>query len=223
MLDFFFKIPPTKNDTGFSLIEVLIVVAILTLLLLAALMSFTSQRLKAEDAKIKADLEKLRIAFEDYYNDNNCYPPEEFFDGADDCGSSALAPYLNTIPCNPKSGMPYILEYVGGQCDGFRLYTTLNLSQDPNAQALCTSSGGSLLGNYGVSSSNTTVRIACEDPGSSPTPTPTPGTYGCQWSTEPSGRICQNVGYPNDCPISFNNIDICDAYCPTAPQSMSCN
>lgn len=210
------------HKRGFTLIEILIVVSILGLLMLALLLSMSSQRDKAEDARAKEQLERLRIAFEDYYNDHNCYPPPEYFDSADDCNSDQLSPYLPAIPCNPNSGLPYVLEYVGTQCQGFRLYTTLRNDSDPSSTNLCVGSGGSMLGNYGVSSSNTTVQINCAAL-SSPAPSTNPGTYGCQWSTDPGGRICQNVGYPNSCPVSFNNESECEAYCPSAPQSMSCN
>lgn len=143
---------------AFTLIEVLIVVSILSLLALALYSSLTGNREKAEDARVKADLQKLKIAFEDYYGDNNCYPPSDWFDDSSDCGSGKLSPYLSSIPCDPNAGTPYILEYVGSQCAGFRLYATLQNDKDPDSVALHSSSGSNL-GNYGVSSTNTTVKI----------------------------------------------------------------
>ena len=214
------------RPNAFSLIEVLIVVAVLSLLLLASLTGIENQRIKAEDVRIKTDLARLKIAFEDYRNDKNCYPPAEWFDSPDDCNSSALSPYLNAIPCNPKTQAPYKLEYPTDQCSGFRLYGTLSNTSDPALAALCTSSGGSTLGNYGVSSSNTTIAIDCTaaaspSPATSPTPTPSapltsPGPYACQMT------VCNNFGTPNNCPVSFSNEAVCEAYCVTEG-AITCN
>lgn len=211
---------------GFTLIEILIVVAILGLILVAVLMSMRTQRQKAEDARVKADLERLRIAFEDYYNDNNCYPPATMFDAAADCNSTALAPYMTNIPCDPRTEEPYVIEYVGGECSGFRLYGLLNNSSDPSATALCSDSTGyEGAENYGVSSSNTTVTIHCNlaANAASPFPSTIPGSYACQWTQDPNGRVCKSFADTTNCPITFQDSNQCQAYCPTAPQSASCN
>lgn len=214
----------THPRRGFTLIEVLIVAAIIGLLVLVATLSMRNQRLKAEDARAKSDLERLKIAFEDYYNDFNCYPPAEWFDEEADCGQDYLAPYLNTLPCDRQTGLPYALERGGaGGCAWYKLYATLSYADSTT----CTPTG-SLLGNYGVASSNTTVTPACSlfaspsptpsapgaSPGSSPTPTPSapaspppsypPGTtlYYCQdigncTSYEPATQTCTPT-YLND-------------------------
>lgn len=146
-------------SAGFTMIEVLIVAAILALLAISLTLSVTRQREKADDATIKSDLQKLKIAFEDYYNDNNCYPPPESFDGPEDCNSGNLAPYLANMPCDNNTKLPYPIEYVPDQCGGFRLYATLNNASDPDSIAL-QAPGGSTLGNYGVSSTNTSVVVS---------------------------------------------------------------
>lgn len=212
---------------GFTIIEVLIVVSILALLMMALLLSVKNQRQKAEDARIKSDLDRLKIAFEDYYNDNNCYPPTAWFDTADDCGSNLLQPYLNAIPCDPKSDLPYPLEHVGNQCSGFRLYGSLENYADPSVADLCVGSGGSTLGNYGVSSSNTTVGIDCTglpipSSGGSPTPNPSslypPGRYACE-SLDPVNG-CNDYGSQANaeaagCPATFAD-GMCNNVCGNA-------
>lgn len=161
-----------KNNLGFTLIELLVAVAILAILIIIALSMLRSNRSKADDAKTKTTLNRLKIAFEDYYSDNNCYPPADFFDDASDCGSNELSPYLPSIPCDPTTGLPYVLETDDTGCQWFKLYTNLKTSKsDPEALAQC-SSTGSTLGNYAVSSDNVLASVYCTD--SSPTPSGNP-------------------------------------------------
>jgi len=167
---------------GFTLIEVLIVVAILAILSVTTVVSFSKQRTKAEDVSMKNDLNKLKIAFEEYYNDHNCYPPSEWFLDSSITGRE-LEPYLNKIPFNKKTAAPYVLEKDSTGCAWFKIYTTLNNEEDPQAVQLRTTDAslGSTLGNYAVSSSNVFAYIfynptssSAPIPSSTPTPTPTP-------------------------------------------------
>ena len=180
-----------KRQAGFSLIEILIVIAIIALLVMATIFSLRSGRQKAEDTKVKADLARLKIAFADYYDDNRCYPPAEWFDGKEDCGAEHMQPYLSVIECDSHTGLPYVLEKDLTGCGWFKLYGELSLPEsDPQALALCSSSGSNL-GDYGVSSSNVTVQIFCSQaspvPSSTATPSPTP-------SPAPSPRSPGSLG-----------------------------
>lgn len=164
------------HKRGFTLIEVMIVVAIIALLVVALTFSMRFQRQKAEDARAKADLDRLKIAFEDYYSDNNCYPPAEWFDESADCGSPNLQPYLNNIPCDRRTQAPYVMEYDSAVCPSwYKLYTTLANTADPQVVELRSTTEGSTLGNYGISSSNTIVKILYSEPS-------TPTVYWCSAS-----------------------------------------
>lgn len=201
---------------GFTLIEVIILVAIIALLGLALIVSLTHHRQQAEDARIKSDLNRLKIAFEDYYNDHNCYPPSTWFDGPEDCSSSVFQPYLTTIPCSSKTLLPYPLETDSTGCKWFKIYGSLTT---PSSTTTC-SSTGSTLGNYGTSSSNVTISVLCSPsptPSLPPSPVPSPipnNTYYCSaignctyfdpniWNCTPSysdpycsgSNSCNNVG-----------------------------
>lgn len=201
---------------GFTLIEILVVVCILALLTLALILSFGNQRDKADDARTKADLARLKIAFEEYYNDNNCYPPVEWFDDASDCNSNLLAPYLQSIPCDRSTGLPYVLETDSTTCGWFKFYATLNLpSRDAEAISQRTSSGGSTLGNFGVSSTNTAVSIHYDPTSSSPP--------GANPSAGPSDLVyyCSNVGNCTNLPagLTCNSTWLNDANCGGTNQS----
>lgn len=221
----------SRSKRGFTLIEVMIVVAILAILILALLTSVTKERIKAEDARIKSDLERLRIAFEEYYNDNNCYPPAEWFEDANDCGSENLKPYLNVIPCNPKTALPYVLEddYDTTKCSSFKIYSSLANLYDTSLTTFCVPSGGSTKGNYGVSSTNVVIATDCSG---LPSPTPSPSLSPIPsndptfpWACQNTG--CDNFGAPNSCPINFPNsspgVAQCVLYCSTSPVNMRCN
>jgi len=150
----------TITKSGFTLIELLITIAVLAILSTGVLFSVVSQRMKAEDSRIKTDLHDLKIAFEDYHNDKNCYPPLDWFDSASDCGSNNLSPYLNILPCDRKTGLPYVLRT--STCDTFVLYATIKNSNDAKYSPFY--DGSTLLGTYAVSSSNLDLYLFTDNP-----------------------------------------------------------
>ena len=210
----------------------MIVITILAILLLTALLSYNKERDKALDAKSKSELNRLKIAFEDYYNDHNCYPPAAWFDNTNDCGSASLTPYISQMPCDPRTDKPYVLETDSPTCGTwFKLYGQLQqTASDPEVLELCGVSG-SLLGTYGVSSSNTTVTINCDNiPTPTPIPTIPPHAEGSNSCTPQQG--CQDYilpykcDLPSDpcCKVSFSdsNLAECNSYCLVAPADMLC-
>lgn len=134
----------------------MIVVSIIALLVIALYTSVTKQRSKAEDARSKNDLENIKVAFEDYYNDHNCYPPTTWFDSANDCGGASMKPYLPAVPCNKNTGLPYPVEVDSTGCSWYKVYATM---QNPSEGDLLTSpvTISSKSYNYGVTSSNITL------------------------------------------------------------------
>jgi prepilin-type N-terminal cleavage/methylation domain-containing protein len=62
------------SKTGFTLIEILLVVAIMGLLSSIIFVSLTQARIKARDAKRKADIKSLITAIHLYHSVNNQYP-----------------------------------------------------------------------------------------------------------------------------------------------------
>lgn len=141
-----------QKRSGFTLTEILAVVAILAVLIILVIISYNGKRDSAADAVKKTDLERLKIAFEDYYGDHNCYPPSTMFDDEDDCGSNNLSPYLNTLPCDQKTGLPYSLQTdASGGCTWFTLTAQMNLSTIPTN---CPGSNCGVQSIYVVSSGN---------------------------------------------------------------------
>jgi len=158
-------------SAGFSLIEALIVITMLAVLLISFLSVFkpASQINKASDARRKSDLDRLRVAFEEYYDDHNCYPNFSL-----ECGSTDLAPYLEKITCDPEGDSYFYSPAAPTSCpQSFRIYTILKNSTDSSiAKVGCTHGcgpAGSPIYNYCVCSTN----VDCQ-PGPIPTETPAP-------------------------------------------------
>lgn len=125
---------PYQNKNGFSLIEVIIVVALIAILF-GVVMSQAGygQIDRARDAKRKDNLKKIGSAFEEYYNDNNHYPPQGILNN---CGGPELQPYLNQVPCDPGNGSAYIHRpYPDGSSEpsAYRIYAALERGEGDQA------------------------------------------------------------------------------------------
>ncbi|AKM78962.1 MAG: Type II secretion system protein G [Candidatus Beckwithbacteria bacterium GW2011_GWB1_47_15] len=218
---------------GLTLIELLIVIAILAILILLGWFSFRRQIDKANDAKRKDQLSKLAVAFEDYYSDFDCYPDETILDN---CGGGELDPYLDSIPCDPTTGQAYCYVPDGTACsNNFRILVPLDNDSDPDIAKLgCDGDQncgwddacGSLGYNYGVASTNVAVlNPALPSPSPSPSAGPSeppaslppPGPNG-NFACDPTG-VCNSYSDPegSGCPITFSDSDLCQQYCDASP------
>lgn len=228
------------KKSGFTLIEILIVVAILAILTLTVIYSITHNLANSRDARRKADLERLKIAMEDYYGDKNVYPP----DGSlGNCESEALKPYLSLVPCDPKTKLPYCYIYDNTDPKGqtYKILASFENEDDSAIASLgcehssvncgyeseCSAQVGYSKFDYGVSSSETKVisdDVAAgnfvADPSSVPSSTPTPSSsIGPLPSTNPglyscnADRKCRSFDDPTAAPY----------YCPLTWSNSNCN
>ncbi len=121
----------SARNHGLSMTEVLIVVAIIGVLFVALMGMLRGKQIdRARDSQRKDDLQKIKVAFEEYYSDNGCYPPPDILK---DCSGTGLRPYLSSIPCDPLND-PYVyMPYpsTANTCKGFRVYTALQWQEDP--------------------------------------------------------------------------------------------
>lgn len=192
---------------------------ILGILMTAFFVSARGARAKARDAHRKADLERIKGAFESYYNDYGCYPDPG---SINTCGSTDLDPYLKQIPCDPLNGQPYIYVPLADQCDGYRLHALLENESDPIIASLGCSgeTGCGYDGEYVYGISQGAEVFDPEGDGNyftgglpSPSPSGTPTyVYACD-----SSGVCNQFeeGHPvlNSCPTTFPTPSQCETGC----------
>src|SRR5690242_9647744 len=84
---------PTAFATGFTLIELIVVLTVLALLLTIAVPRYFSHLEKAKEATLKQDLTVMRDAIDKFYGDKGRYPEQ-----LDELVSSR---YIRNIPVDP--------------------------------------------------------------------------------------------------------------------------
>ncbi len=98
-----------NNFKGFTLVELLVVIGIIAVLATILLLQLGTARAKSRDVKRIADLNQIRSAVEEYFDDNGSYPPTAVFTGS----SNALIPrYLQRVPVDPLAPVQ-CLSYIG--------------------------------------------------------------------------------------------------------------
>lgn len=118
-----------KKQFGLSMIEVLIVTTIIGLLSVLAITFLPQQISKGRDGRRKSDLQKIKIAFEDYFSDNDCYPPPEILDN---CGSADFEPYMSIVLCDPHTKTKYLYAPETTACPhSYRVFANLERDTDP--------------------------------------------------------------------------------------------
>ena len=65
---------PRKNESGFTLIELMVVAAILIVLAALGLVQYRNSVVRAREAVLKEDLFRMRDAIDQYYADKMQYP-----------------------------------------------------------------------------------------------------------------------------------------------------
>lgn len=129
---------------GFTLIELMIVIAILAALTGLAATNFVNTQAKARDARRKSDLTQIQRALELFYNDHGQYPHESNNQIAG-CGASSQSAcpwgtplqdatgtiYMETIPKDPKSNYVYFYNVDQTNYLRYQLFALLENSKDP--------------------------------------------------------------------------------------------
>ncbi len=108
-----------KKQSGFTLLELLIVIVIIGILALLIIPNISSAPKKARDTQRKTDLRAAQKALEEYFVLNQAYPivasPTDIATALAPL-STGTAPPLKTIPTDPKNVSPY--QYLYTSTDG---------------------------------------------------------------------------------------------------------
>ena len=117
-------VPRCTGERGLSLIELIVVTAVIALLVSISLVAFNNYRDRASDLRRVAEMTSIQKALELYYITYNKYPDGDF----DGCGSwdtgNAMHPLLDGRSMEPYFGgskAPVdIWKY--SDCEGYRYY-----------------------------------------------------------------------------------------------------
>lgn len=134
---------------GFTLIELMVVMAILGVLVTIALVSFRSSQMRGRDAQRKANIKEISSALELFYSDYQKYPSEVGglmqgcpFDSATGTGASCTwgedeftdnkTIYFKVLPKDPSDSFNYYYRVVDPPVNQkFQLFAYLENVEDP--------------------------------------------------------------------------------------------
>lgn len=131
------KIVNCKLHEGFTLLELLVVIAVIATFLTIGLNSFATAQKKGRDTKRKSDMRDIHNALEQYYSVcGNAYPePTDgvFYDTIA-CTTPPVLPIMPTIPTDPRQVTPYFCPTpVNGTCNtnGYTICSYLESETNP--------------------------------------------------------------------------------------------
>jgi type IV pilus assembly protein PilE len=87
----------TRKPSGFTLLEILVVISIIGILIAIGAAAFSTAQKKGRDARRRADIKQYQSAFEQYYSANDGY------------GTCAVmeSGFVGFAPTDPKTGAGY--------------------------------------------------------------------------------------------------------------------
>jgi general secretion pathway protein G len=133
------KILHRSKKNGFTLIELMVVIAIIAILTGIIITGLVASKAKSRDAKRASDLSQIALAVEQYFD--RCYQYPTTIVGDPTLITSASCPtnnnaqinlgnFISKIPTDPSTGNPYDYVANGTPPSDFVLHTTF---ESPNS------------------------------------------------------------------------------------------
>jgi len=116
------------STKGFTLIELMVVIAIMGVLFTIVFGALDSARVKTRDNKRVSDLKEIQYALLQYFDTFNKYPTT-ITPSVDT--PNPLAPFLDTIPTDPSTNAPY--DYASPDSSHFCIGAVFENAADINA------------------------------------------------------------------------------------------
>lgn len=94
-----------KFSSGFTLVELLVVITIISILAALLMTNFVGIRQRGRDAQRKSDLRQIQAALELYRSDNGYYPTSLYSVSCPTSGTFTAnsVTYMQKVPCDPLS------------------------------------------------------------------------------------------------------------------------
>lgn len=170
-----------KRLKAFTLIELMVVMAILGVLVTIAIVSFRSSQARGRDAKRKSDLKQMSSALELFYSDYARYPDDTGgliqacpYNPSTQSGSNCTwgsgsfndgkTTYFKVLPDDPSNGFTYFYRVPDSPANQkYQLFAYIENTEDPSciggdctASPVAYSCGGGEVCNFAIVSPNTT-------------------------------------------------------------------
>ena len=128
-----------KVNLGFTLLELVVVMAVIALLSTIGLNSYGAVQKRARDAKRKTDIRAVQSALEQYYSacGYNYPPPVGNFYNSINCASPPIS-IMPTVPIDPKPPTLYYCQPPMTNCTNSR-YTICAALEADTAPSFCVS------------------------------------------------------------------------------------
>jgi len=169
MNDFSQRLTNRQTTKGFTLVELMVVIAVLGMLSAIVMTVLSDAQRDAKDKRRVADLQQLQKALELYYVDHRSYPKQsEFANGnvaTNPVFQELMAPYMKGVPRDPINNDTYFYYYDGAHQCGNRLYAVIFARQmeDPassNYETFFNTTCGSILDGEGRGGGEESYNIA---------------------------------------------------------------